>query len=627
MALPLEPDGIPLAPLDEDDIADMTDEGSFSRGQGYYTRGNLFDLVRRGDVLEGWSEGSSGGPYHIRVTMARKGSSHDEPVVSYSCTCPRGGFCKHVVALLLSWVHDPGSFASRRTLAEALAGKSRDELAALIELVVARYPEAEALIDLPLPEADPSDAAAGATEAAVDPAAIRRQVHAAYQDGGDDWDAAAGIAADLETVREIGERYEQAGRFADAAVVYTTLAMEAMDFLLETNDEGDISAVIGESSEGLSRCLAAQAGLPEDRRMSPPTRAQMVRAMFDIWRRDTEMGGIEVDAGIEDALAQHASPEERVRLTEWIRLEIRAGDSFSQQWRNRAALEFLFDLRAETPDSERLEEYRAAGLHEEAITILMEMGRVEEALETAEAHLTEPGPFTRFANDLYALGEGWAGRAVTLVERRMAEARRERRPDIRNRFADYRSWLVKHYTEQGRLDEALALERERFEERPTLEAYQSVCAAANRLDPKEEAWKDIRASMLKIVERQEVYYLLAEIHLTEGDVGEALEILRRTDRKGNPVLVYDSLKARIAQAAEDEHPADAVALYWELAERRIGERNRTAYAEAAALLVRARKVCARAGRTDAFDARIAAMRAQHKALRALRDELDSAGLP
>ena len=52
-----------FAPLSERDIAEQTDSSSFSRGQSYFRKGNIFDPIRRGAVIRAQCHGSSGGPY------------------------------------------------------------------------------------------------------------------------------------------------------------------------------------------------------------------------------------------------------------------------------------------------------------------------------------------------------------------------------------------------------------------------------------------------------------------------------------------------------------------------------------------------------------------------------------
>ena len=78
-------------------IRRQTDPGSFERGSDYFRKGAILDPIRRGSVLRAESRGSSGGPYRVEATLAPADAKGRNPV-DYACECPRGGFCKHVVA-------------------------------------------------------------------------------------------------------------------------------------------------------------------------------------------------------------------------------------------------------------------------------------------------------------------------------------------------------------------------------------------------------------------------------------------------------------------------------------------------------------------------------------------------
>src|SRR3954453_326343 len=118
----------PFAPLSASSIESQTDSGSFKRGRGYARSGHIYAAIRRENTLRARCHGSSGGPYLVSATLAEPGKSKRKNPVDYACNCPRGGFCKHVVALLLTWVERPESFDVKPPLAELLAGKSHDEL-------------------------------------------------------------------------------------------------------------------------------------------------------------------------------------------------------------------------------------------------------------------------------------------------------------------------------------------------------------------------------------------------------------------------------------------------------------------------------------------------------------------
>ena len=148
-----------FALLSDDEIAKQTDAGSFSRGKTYFRGRRIYNGVRRGATLRARCRGSSGGPYHVEATLATLDQTARTNPVSFLCNCPRGGFCKHVVALLLTWIDNPDAFEVRPPLAEVLAEKSKEELIGAIELFLKVNPDLERLLELPTPiAAPPSDA-------------------------------------------------------------------------------------------------------------------------------------------------------------------------------------------------------------------------------------------------------------------------------------------------------------------------------------------------------------------------------------------------------------------------------------------------------------------------------------
>src|SRR5581483_10341221 len=116
-------------------------------------------------------------------------------LVSGSCSCPRGGFCKHLVALLLTWVHHPERFEVRLGLFGRLQEKSHEELLALLEHHLRRQPDIEPLIELlielPLAATTSEEKIPGAgRKCTVDPSTLRRQMASAFYYAGDGWEAA-----------------------------------------------------------------------------------------------------------------------------------------------------------------------------------------------------------------------------------------------------------------------------------------------------------------------------------------------------------------------------------------------------------------------------------------------------
>ena len=85
------------------------------------------------------------------------------------CSCPVGSGedCKHVAALLLTWMHRPGDFREIEELDVILERQNKKELIALIKLMILRRPELEVLLETPLPTS-------GKRHTPVDPETYRR---------------------------------------------------------------------------------------------------------------------------------------------------------------------------------------------------------------------------------------------------------------------------------------------------------------------------------------------------------------------------------------------------------------------------------------------------------------------
>ncbi len=93
---------------------------SFHRGEEYYRDGAISNTAVQGAMLSGECAGTYAPYYRVQVELDEAG------IAEASCTCPYefGGYCKHIVALLLAYLHHPKSFAARKAPAELLASST-----------------------------------------------------------------------------------------------------------------------------------------------------------------------------------------------------------------------------------------------------------------------------------------------------------------------------------------------------------------------------------------------------------------------------------------------------------------------------------------------------------------------
>src|SRR5258706_4406306 len=471
-------------PLSEADIQTYTGDASFQKGYKYYLDRAIVEPTLSESVIWAYCHGSSGNPYRVEATLMPASEKSAPKLVSFSCNCLQAGFCKHLVALLLTWLHHPEHFAVHSGIVGRLSKKNHAELLALLEQLVQRQPDIEPmielLIELPLATTTQERSRPGkGRERTLDPSTIRSQVDLAFYNAGKGWGTASRVADELEQLYDIGNNFAEAGEWANAQIVYATVAEETVMQYEDVHDEGQLSWVLGKCAAGLVKCLEAQSALPQDEQLDTEEREELLTALFYLWKFGYNYGGIEVD--VAGAMADSVTEYERELVESWLREEMRSGQDSSSQWHNRSIIHFLATLKQAEhfSDEDLLEEYRNAGLYKELAEKLLQLGRENEALGVAQANLTEPRDVTWFAEQLLKSGEAWREQALGFVETRLGEVGQalqgKRRDFIGERTADtYRGWLGEKYSIYGRPQQTLKIEPARFQGDPNTTTYRGV---------------------------------------------------------------------------------------------------------------------------------------------------------
>jgi uncharacterized Zn finger protein len=307
-----------LPHLTEAHVRELASEKSFERGQTYYRDGALLEPVRQVLELRAQCEGSDYEPYRVSATLTKNG------IAETSCTCPYdyGGICKHLVALLLTYVHTPQAFRPIPPLATLLAGRSREELIALISELIKREPELLPLVELSV-----------ATEQAVqgrplDMSAYRRQTRRALRH-----ESERVVEKELRALRELAARSAKSGDWLSTGAVYHAVLDEAVrgydDMLREVDEDGRVAVVIDELALGLSQCLKKSE--------AAETRRAWLKTLLEAELADIEMGGIDLAPSAREAVLENANNEEWA----WIEERLGAAMSKSSGWGREALARFL----------------------------------------------------------------------------------------------------------------------------------------------------------------------------------------------------------------------------------------------------------------------------------------------
>ncbi len=130
---------------------------SGSRGQYYYDSGAVISLWQRGQNLQALVNGSEVKPYRVAMDF------NQDNLENVSCSCPYDyeGWCKHIVAVLLTCSRQPELIIKKASLEELLTPIDESKLRKLLNHLVAKHPEIIETIDKFLLPATPVNKAGG----------------------------------------------------------------------------------------------------------------------------------------------------------------------------------------------------------------------------------------------------------------------------------------------------------------------------------------------------------------------------------------------------------------------------------------------------------------------------------
>ncbi|MBI5516519.1 MAG: hypothetical protein HY909_22230 [Deltaproteobacteria bacterium] len=573
-------------------LRDHVGAASFERALDYVREGRVFDARRQGSTLRARCEGSDETSYQVRATL-------DRGLVSQSgCTCPVGGDgrCKHVGALLLTWRLRPGDFIEVDDADTALRRRTRAELIAVIKQMLRQAPDLETLLITPLPTSH-GRTPPGPTSARL----YRRQADAVFRRCGEEWGAVVPIAEELRALLAIGQGFAEADDPAAATAVFEGVAEAVYDRYedyVRQDVDGRLRAVARSAVAGLWRALNLR---PDD-----PTREAILRVLLEIYVADTDYGDTGPADDAASLLVLQTRPEEKRALAS----RLRAMAPGATTWRAQRHPDLLLDLEADAlSDEAYLDACRELGRHRDRVERLLERGRPQEAIDAAEE--AEGMAFVAAVQSL--VGHCHEAAAEELVRRRVEGS------------ADpvLLAFLRDRHQARGERSAALDLTVRLFELVPTLPRYREARELARAVG----TWDALRPRLMTAAQARRLPGLLAELHLDEGAIDEALAVVsteKTLDPGGRPLRL--GMKLPVARQAESTRPLAAAEIYLQHAEDLVGTGTREAYREACSWLQKARELQTRAGRPDAWSAFREAFGQRHGRLRALREELAAAGV-
>ena len=573
------------------DIQRWVGPASFQKGMSYFSQGAIFETRLQGQTLKARCRGSQASSYNLQVTFSPSG------ITSASCSCPvgGGGGCKHVAALLRTWVDAPSSFKKMDDVVASLEKRSKAELIALIQHMIQREPDLEMLIEIPLPGFDTG-------EKVLDEQVIRQQANHAFRSPKGDWEMGWGdpyeIVGELQSLFNLGEQYLAQNSPANAATIYRIVVETVLEYeeAIMQDEAGRLGGVIDDCAKGLEECLVSITDADQ--------REYILQVLFDCLTWDFKAGGIGVGDGIPDILLGRATSRELQMISEWIRATLPKLNG----WACQSMGGLLLRLQADSMDDESfLAVCRQTGRIKDLVERLLTLTRVDEAVREAQ----QASDY-----DLLSLADLFVQHDHGPLVETLISERAKTSHDTR-----LIEWLKEYAKKRGDLVQALAFAEKLFWFRPTLGAYVEM----RQLAQPQQQWADLREKTLKSLLQKDQHDLLTEVSLDEKEIDLALASLDRA-KSANRYWGASELQVKVAQAASAQRPKESIRLYTQLAESLIGRRGRENYAQATDYLRLVKAIYLRIGESRSWQAQIDNLREQHRNLPALKDELKRVGL-
>lgn len=621
-----------FAPYEAKDVRTIAGQRAYNGGRRLLREGHLSQGRLRGQSLLGtfpsvtwWGTDS----IQATVMLPPAGRSFEATSLSSSCTCLEERPCQHVVALLLAWIERNDTITEVPSIAETLAGRSTDELLAIITKMIDVHPELESVIALPPPV--PGRAPNKTT---LNPSLIKSSVASALRQMSQPirspyaWNAISAVnSEEMDRLLNLSLDYGHANLWADSVLILCEIAEQVVAASRDDEVIGLHDDLVIECDSGLATCLTRQAELPTVDRLDSNQRMRMIRALLELWRLDLlDPPPTGISRFGPSALALHATTSEKVEIDQWLHtMEI---DGTFDVGMVSEFLTLLFS-HGEHDTGEMLARYREIELWDRVALTELDLGMVDEAIGTAKRHLRTIDGMTVFAAALAIAGNHQhLDQAISLIEDFAWE--------IEGRNADddslVGSWLAFHYTKAGRGPEALRLADEWFRQDPALEPWRCVKEAASLPGQPADAWSSREGAMEATLKQQHLWYDLTLIYADELRIEDALAAMTQvqehliTDSPLDTEDVLNDLQIAIAEARERADPDGTIAIYMQSANQFLAMRTRENYQLAVRYLARIRYVLEQVGRSDEWTAMVQDIRQKNRTLRAFLEELNAADL-
>lgn len=592
----------PRPNLTEVTIRNLATAQSFSRGQQYLATGAVLDIEQREDTLLARVEGSSYEPYRVTARLDAGG------IVEAYCTCPYdwGGYCKHIVAVLLTYVRQPEQVTERPTIASLLADLDREALTDLFVDLLAAHPdladwlETRVAAQEGLRQVDlEAQAKPRQRQTVLDPQPFRRQVRSILRGLGqmrpsEAYWATGGTVSQVREVMMQAQPFLEAGDGRNALVILEAVAAEYVEEWFGFDDSnGELGGFFDELGPMFAEAiLTADLSLAERKSWADKLTA---------WQNEIEDYGI--DEGFDVAIAAAELGWDHpplARAMEGHITELGAWEGEAPWYADGLTIARLNVLERQGRVEEYLNLAEAEGQTTLYVTMLVKAGRIDEAVAYGQECLTTTGEALALAQALRA--HDHPRDALRIAERGLS---------LYGPVWPLAQWLRDFASGLGETGLALRAARAAYMESPSLADYQAVRLLAD------DDWLQARDELLERLAQTPLTSTKVDIYLHEQLIDQAIQAVDQDRYTG-----YSTVES-VVDAAWQSHPDWVIRQCKAQAEPIMDQGKSRYYHHAVRWLGKARQAYLAAGQADAWSTYLEGLISKHTRKYSLRPRLEA----
>lgn len=590
---------IKIPNLDKLTIQNYVGLSSFQKGEGYALNQAIRQGKLKNHILTAVCQGHEFDPYRVEVIFNADGIHQ-----SY-CSCPvgAGGKCKHVAALLLTWLDNPEVFADWEDLKHHIQSFDASTLLELIDLLDDNVESSSKIIR----------AFSRHLQTAKSPRLARyaRRIDEAFHISEFPWyhpdeGGLTEIAFSLDKIRSDADQLVEEGQIEEAIRIDQSLIQQILNHL---DDHLDPWGSLGEE---LKRCVQSLSEALQHLDKREDLRLKVFQTLFRLVEeqlyRESNIGAEEA----KQAILQHMRPSERDKIVSWIEA-IQKRQMPTEEHRFPGLEDFLIDLQKDILEPDiYLTHYRETGQVLKLVDSLLALGRIKEAKHAAQQK--------EFAFQTLPLGDLFVKHQQDAIAEKIVIDFSKDHPDLQAL-----RWLKDFYQQRSKLEAALDAAKQILYLSPQFSYYQTVQNLAQKINQ----WPALRAEIINHFKSLQDELLLVEIYLDEKAVNEAIKVFENISHLSYYSFKdthYTLLALRLAAEARSKHPHFALKIYQDVVDNLIEERNRESYHRACDHLKTIQAIFEDLHQRDEWEAYLRSLLQTYRRLNALKDEIYRANL-